>query len=59
MNATDTEEKRDTEYLRQRLLNEMYAGAVSGFPAQILDEAEIRNADGETLVKIAQRYGIK
>lgn len=46
-----------TETLRQELLDEAYAGAVSGLWAMILDADEIRNADVEELEKIARRYG--
>lgn len=48
---------RDTEELRSKLLSEVYAGAVSGMPAMILDESRIRNADAEELEKIAKEYG--
>lgn len=49
----------DTEALRQELLDEVYAGAFAGFGAMLLDADEIRNADAETLEKIARRYGKK
>lgn len=48
-----------TEQLRQRLLDEIYAGAVCGFGAMLLDEEEIRSADSEELEQIACRYGIQ
>ena len=47
----------DTEELRQRLLDEVYAGALTGLSAMILEESEIRQADAEELVEIAKRYG--
>lgn len=48
----------DVEDLRRRLLDEVWAGAMSGMPAMILDESEIRNADEEELIEIAKRYGM-
>ncbi len=48
---------RDTEELRSKLLSEVYAGAVPGMPAMILDESRIRNADADELEKIAKEYG--
>ena len=49
----------EIETLRQELLDEVYAGAFSGFGAMLLDESEIRNADAEELRDIARRYGLK
>ena len=46
------------EELRAALLNEMYAGGFSGYPAMLLDEERIRNATGAELLTIAQRYGL-
>lgn len=43
----------DVEELRQKLLDEVWAGATSGLPAMILDEDEIRNASAEELRDIA------
>ena len=48
----------DVEKLRRNLLDEIYAGAVSGLGAMILDEDRIRNADEEELREIAKEYGI-
>lgn len=48
---------RDTEELRSKLLSEVYAGAVAGMPAMILDESRIRNADADELEQIAKEYG--
>ena len=48
-----------TEELRRDLLNEIYAGAVSGFGFMILDEDRIRNADEAELKKIAREYRIR
>lgn len=45
------------ETLRQELLDEAYAGAVSGLGAMILDADEMRNADADELEEIARRYG--
>ncbi len=47
----------EAEGLRRELLNEVYAGAFSGFGAMLLDEDEIRCADPEELEEIARRYG--
>ena len=48
----------NTEELRQQLLEEIYARAMAGMPAMLLDEDAIRQADSEELQDIAQRYGI-
>ena len=48
----------DAEELRKQLLEEIYAGAMAGMPAMLLDEDAIRQADAEELQDIAQRYGI-
>lgn len=46
--------------LRQKLLDDVYAGAFSGgMPAMLLEEDEIRNADDEELEEIARRHGLK
>lgn len=47
----------DTEALRQKLLDEAYAGALSGLGAMLLDADEIRNADWDELEEIARRTG--
>lgn len=48
---------RDTEELRKELLADVYAGAMSGLGAMILDENRIQNADADELEKIAKEYG--
>ena len=50
-------ENRDTEELRKKLLADVYAGAMSGLGAMILDENRIQNADADELEKIAKEYG--
>ena len=47
----------DTEELRRKLLDDVYAGAMSGLGAMILDESRIKNADADELEKIAKEYG--
>lgn len=47
------------ERLRAALLNEVYAGGFSGFPAMLLDEDEIKDASGPKLLEIARRYGLR
>ena len=49
----------NTEKLRRKLLEEIYAGAFAGMPAMLLDEDEIRDADEEELIEIAKRYGMR
>ena len=49
---------RETEALRRRLLDEVYAMASAGMGAALLDESAIRYADAEALVEIAKHYGI-
>ena len=51
--------QQDKEELRQKLLDEIYAGAASGLGAMLLDEDEIRRAGSEELEEIARRYGVQ
>lgn len=49
----------EIEELRQKLLNEIYAGAFAGgFPAMLLDEEQILTADEEELLELTERYGL-
>lgn len=49
----------EIEELRQRMLNEIYAGAFAGgFPAMLLAEDKIRNAGEEELFDLAEQYGL-
>lgn len=51
---------KDTEDLRRELLDDVYAGALSGgMSAMLLEEDAIRSADGEELEEIAKRHGLK
>ena len=51
---------KNPDVLRQKLLDDVYAGAFSGgTPAMLLEEDEIRTADDEELEKIAGRHGLK
>lgn len=52
------EQKAKTEALRRRLLEDTYASAFSGLSPVILDEGVIRQADHETLVRIARERGL-
>ena len=56
--SQDQDIKGNTEDLRRRLLNDVYAGAFSGIPAMILDEKRIRDADEEELKEIVRQYGM-
>ena len=49
----------DTEDLREKLLSDVYGGAISGLGAMLLDEDRIRNADEEELEEIASQDGYK
>lgn len=50
----------DTEDLRRKLLDDIYAGAFAGgTPAMLLDEEDVRKADEEELKQIASWYGFK
>ena len=48
----------NTEDLRQKLLDDVYAGAFAGMPAMLLEEDEIRNGDDEELEEIVRRHGL-
>lgn len=54
---TDKTTAADMENLRQRLLDEVSAGAFTGLPAMVLEEDEIRQADMAELLEIAKRHG--
>ena len=56
--SQDQDIKGNTEDLRRRLLNDVYAGAFSGITAMILDETRIRDAAEEQLIEIVRQYGI-
>ena len=49
----------NTEEVRRKLLEVIYAAAFAGMPAMLLDEDEIRDADEEELIEIAKRYGMR
>ena len=52
--------EQDGEQLREKLLDDVYAGAFAGgVPAMLLEEEEIRGADDEKLEEIAERHGLK
>ncbi len=52
--------EQDGEQLREKLLDDVYAGAFAGgVPAMLLEEEEIRGADDEKLAEIAERHGLK
>ena len=52
--------RQNPDDLRQKLLDDVYAGAFSGgMPAMLLEEDEIRKADDEELEEIARRHGLK
>lgn len=53
------EDHEQTELLRQKLLDEAYAGVVSGLGAMLLDAEEIRQAGPDELSVIAKRWGIQ
>ena len=49
--SQDQDIKENTEDLRRRLLNDVYAGAFTGIQAMILDEKRIR--------EIVRQYGMR
>ena len=51
--------ERDTQTLRQALLEELYAGAFSGLDAMLLDEDAVRRAGAEELEELARQYGLR
>lgn len=48
----------DNETIRQALLNEIYAGAFAGMPAMLTLEEEVKTADTERLMTLAEQFGI-
>ena len=49
-------EQFDTERLRQAILNELYAGAFAGMPAMLMEAENVKRANYEELIQIAERY---
>ena len=47
------------EALREKLLDQVWAGASAGLGAMLLDEEKIRQAGPEELLALARQYGIK
>ena len=58
MEASYMKNNENTEDLRQKLLDDVYAGAFAGMPAMLLEEDEIRKADDEELEEIARQHGL-
>ena len=50
---------QNTEDLRQKLLDDLWAGASSGLGAMLLDEEAVRRAGPEELEAIARRHGVQ
>lgn len=48
----------DIEKTRQALLNEIYAGTFAGMPAMLTLEEEVKTADTERLMALAEQFGI-
>lgn len=51
-------EQFDTERLHQTILNALYAGAFAGMPAMLMESEDVKRADYEELIQIAERYGL-
>ena len=51
-------EEGDSQVLRDRLLETIYAGASSGLGAMLLDEEAVRRAGPEELRELARQYGL-
>ena len=48
----------DEEALRDRLMDECGTAMFGGFPAALLDVADIESASGDELLEIAERLGV-
>ena len=48
----------DEEALRERLMDECGTAMLGGFPAALLDVADIESASGDELLKMAERLGV-
>lgn len=48
----------DEEALRERLMDECGTAMFGGFPAVLLDVADIESASGDELLEIAKRFGV-
>ena len=48
----------DEEALRQRLMDECVTAMFGGFPAALLDVADIESASSDELLEMAERLGV-
>ena len=48
----------DEEALRERLMDECGTAMFGGFPAALVDVADIESASGDELLKMAERLGV-
>lgn len=48
----------DEEALRQRLMDECGTAMFGGFPAALLDVADIESASSDELLEMAERLGV-
>lgn len=48
----------DEDDLRERLMDECGTAMFGGFPAALLDVADIESASGDELLEIAERLGV-
>ena len=48
----------DVDKLREEMADLNGSAAFSGFPAAVLDLADVESADGEELCRIAERQGV-
>lgn len=51
-------EQFDIECIRKMLLDDLYAGAFAGMSAMLTEAEEVKHADYEELIQIAERYGL-
>ena len=49
----------DEEALRERLMDECGIAMFGGFPAALLDVADIESASSDELLEIAERLGVE
>lgn len=52
-----SDNSKEMEELKKKLISDIYAGSIAGMPEMLMDESRIMNADEEELKKIAREFG--
>ena len=52
-----SDNSKEIEELKKKLISDIYAGSIAGMPEMLLVESRIMNADDEEIKKIAKEFG--